>query len=130
METRQSVLYPFMSCEDVAALKASCAVPEAERDLKWAIESGLPFKNARERYRRFRFSILARDNFTCRYCGARPPRCELHLDHVVPVSKGGETTKANCVAACDDCNLGKGVRLLSAEVINRLTSENAEENHA
>jgi len=40
----------------------------------------------------------------CHYCSVSVSPAELTLDHVVPVSRGGKTTKGNCVAACKDCN--------------------------
>jgi len=58
--------------------------------------------------RKLRFEILKRDGFSCAYCGARAPDVELHLDHVIPVSKHGATDATNLVTACVDCNLGKG----------------------
>ena len=57
---------------------------------------------------RLRFEVLARDQFRCRYCGATASETELHVDHVVPVSLGGTDTADNLVAACRQCNLGKG----------------------
>lgn len=55
-----------------------------------------------------RFRVLQRDGFRCTYCG-RSARdgAVLHVDHVVPVAGGGQTTEDNLVAACDACNLGK-----------------------
>jgi 5-methylcytosine-specific restriction endonuclease McrA len=41
---------------------------------------------------------------TCHYCGKSVLPKELTLDHVVPVARGGRTTKGNCVPACKDCN--------------------------
>jgi 5-methylcytosine-specific restriction endonuclease McrA len=57
-----------------------------------------------------RVNVFARDKYTCQYCGARPPRSELNLDHVVPRSMGGKTTWDNVVASCVDCNRRKGGR--------------------
>ena len=37
--------------------------------------------------------------------------CELHVDHVIPFSKGGKTTFENLRALCAECNLGKGSTL-------------------
>lgn len=55
-----------------------------------------------------RFSILLRDKFTCQYCGRTPQQnIILHVDHIIPKSKGGEDIKENLVASCEDCNLGK-----------------------
>ncbi|HDP68808.1 MAG TPA: HNH endonuclease [Candidatus Marinimicrobia bacterium] len=41
---------------------------------------------------------------TCHYCGKRFPRDELTMDHIVPVSRGGKSTKANVVPCCKECN--------------------------
>jgi 5-methylcytosine-specific restriction endonuclease McrA len=60
---------------------------------------------------RQRFRILVRDGFRCRACGASPLTqvgVELHVDHVLPWSKGGETTDGNLLTKCKQCNLGKG----------------------
>ena len=56
-----------------------------------------------------RFIILERDNFTCIYCGRSSfeDSAELHIDHVVPHSKGGTNTASNLVTACKRCNLEK-----------------------
>jgi len=40
----------------------------------------------------------------CHYCGKSIAPKDLTLDHVVPVARGGRTTKGNCVPACKDCN--------------------------
>lgn len=54
-----------------------------------------------------RFQILRRDNYTCRYCGARPPEARLEVDHMVPVALGGKNDEINLVTACRECNIGK-----------------------
>jgi hypothetical protein len=56
---------------------------------------------------RTKFEVRKRDGFKCRYCGATPMARLLHVDHVVPVSKGGTNEMENLVTACVDCNLGK-----------------------
>lgn len=58
--------------------------------------------------KRTRFEVLKRDNHTCRYCGGVAPDVVLTIDHVVPVSLGGSDAPDNLVAACRDCNAGKG----------------------
>ncbi len=68
-------------------------------------------RTRREISDRQRFRILLRDGFRCRACGASPlkdPGIELHVDHVLPWSKGGETTDNNLETKCNKCNLGKG----------------------
>lgn len=56
-----------------------------------------------------RRGVLVRDNFECAYCG----RHATTIDHVIPRSKGGPTSYANCVAACSKCNLKKADKYLS-----------------
>ncbi|MFY9234507.1 MAG: HNH endonuclease [Fimbriimonadaceae bacterium] len=53
-----------------------------------------------------RHSILARDCYTCQYCGAKGR--ELTIDHVVPRWCGGAHSWDNLVACCRRCNLKKG----------------------
>jgi hypothetical protein len=57
--------------------------------------------------KRLRFSIFARDKFTCRYCGRQSDEIALVLDHVIPVSKGGTSDESNLVTCCVECNQGK-----------------------
>lgn len=61
-----------------------------------------------EVWMRIRERIFARDDFTCRYCGARGIAME--CDHVIPVAQGGAHDDSNLVTACRDCNRSKGAR--------------------
>jgi len=54
-----------------------------------------------------RRSVFTRDSYRCRYCGTRGEDIVLHVDHVYPESRGGETTIDNLVTACMSCNLSK-----------------------
>lgn len=59
---------------------------------------------------RLRFKVMARDNFKCCMCGRSPatdPSVVLHIDHIKPWAKGGETTMDNLQTLCSKCNLGK-----------------------
>lgn len=67
-------------------------------------------RRSRDPSTRLRFEVLYRDKFTCRFCGASPtkdPTVTLHIDHIIPWSKGGETTLDNLQTLCSKCNLGK-----------------------
>jgi 5-methylcytosine-specific restriction endonuclease McrA len=69
------------------------------------------FDRVPRRHVRFsRANVMTRDGFTCQYCGDRPPRSQLNLDHVVPRAHGGRSTWENVVASCLDCNRRKGGR--------------------
>src|SRR5579871_3881106 len=59
-----------------------------------------------------RKNILLRDRNTCQYCGVVLPSAELTLDHVLPRSRGGNSTWENLVACCHACNRKKGNRML------------------
>lgn len=60
--------------------------------------------------------ILKRDNYTCQYCGANGKinrKIKLHIDHIVPVSRGGDNSADNLQVLCHVCNIRKGDRLES-----------------
>jgi 5-methylcytosine-specific restriction endonuclease McrA len=50
----------------------------------------------------------------CHYCGSRVAAAELTMDHIVPLSRGGKSTKGNVVPACKSCN-NKKKQLLPME---------------
>ena len=55
------------------------------------------------RWQRIRALVMARDNWTCRYCGAWAEE----VDHVQRVEDGGGNGLDNLVAACRTCNAAK-----------------------
>lgn len=58
-----------------------------------------------------RAQIFSRDKSRCRMCGASvDDGVTLHVDHIVPVSKGGRTVEHNLQTLCQECNLGKSNR--------------------
>lgn len=67
-------------------------------------------KTSRDINLRLRFMVMQRDNFKCCACGASPakdPAVVLHIDHIKPWAKGGETIMDNLQTLCSKCNLGK-----------------------
>lgn len=59
---------------------------------------------------RLRAQVLIRDNCICNMCGNSPaknPDVILHVDHIKPYSKGGETVIENLQTLCAQCNIGK-----------------------
>lgn len=59
---------------------------------------------------RLKVQVLMRDGNRCRICGVE---CSdglhnIHFDHIIPWSKGGETTLENLQVLCSDCNEAKG----------------------
>lgn len=59
-----------------------------------------------------RFDIFRRDSFTCQYCGSKPPDVILEIDHITPLSQGGEDDPANLITSCNSCNRGKSAKIL------------------
>lgn len=57
--------------------------------------------------KKIRFDVFKRDGFKCAYCGKSPPLVVLEIDHITPVSKGGDNGINNLLTACFDCNRGK-----------------------
>ena len=59
---------------------------------------------------KLRYQVLKRDHFKCCACGASPakdPAVELHIDHMIPWSKGGKTTLENLQTLCSKGNMGQ-----------------------
>jgi 5-methylcytosine-specific restriction endonuclease McrA len=54
--------------------------------------------------------VLAAHKFRCFYCKRKK---KLTLDHVIPLSKGGQHTKMNVVPACGPCNSRKCDRIVT-----------------
>lgn len=60
-----------------------------------------------------RSAIIARDDSMCWICKRTVPEHEIHLDHVIPISKGGKHDPENVKVTCAPCNLWKGNRIVS-----------------
>jgi 5-methylcytosine-specific restriction endonuclease McrA len=58
-----------------------------------------------------RENILARDNYTCQYCGKKLPANELTIDHVFPKSRFGADIWENLATSCKECNQKKRTEL-------------------
>lgn len=59
-----------------------------------------------------RFDVFKRDGFICQYCGSHPPSVILEVDHIEPVSLGGNNSPDNLITSCFNCNRGKGAQPL------------------
>lgn len=99
-----------LSCEERYELPAEVSRAEGEGAGKTAAE--------RERGKMtagLRFEVLERCRFSCGLCGRSTLKgddIKLHVDHIVPIAKGGKTEAGNLWALCQECNLGKSDRLV------------------
>ena len=67
-------------------------------------------KTKRDPSNRLKVQVLMRDGNRCRICGVA---CndgihKIHFDHIIPWSKGGETTLENLQVLCSECNEALG----------------------
>lgn len=74
---------------------------------------------------RIRFKVFKRDNFTCQYCGRIAPTVILEVDHINPISNGGDEYITNLITSCYDCNRGKSDDILG-ESIEMLLKSNTQ----
>ncbi len=104
----------------VLVLKGIAAAEEKTAETVSAVSMSMPLPSVIRllEYRRIprqtralsRKNILLRDRYTCQYCGRTAPAAELTMDHVIPRSRGGESTWENLVTSCIECNNKKGNR--------------------
>jgi 5-methylcytosine-specific restriction endonuclease McrA len=110
--------YDFQAWREMSELRVDCKQPHEDwiRSVNFEIQvprvirllfyERLPNRSLRLN----RHTIFARDEHCCQYCGRRLPASQLSLDHVLPRSRGGDTSWENVVCACLTCNIRKGGR--------------------
>lgn len=118
VENGQYANYDFDSWRAISELRAT----EKQSDEDWIravnFEIQIPrvvrllvFDRVPQMTLRFnRRNLFARDGHRCQYCGISLPSHQMSLDHVIPRSRGGETTWENIVCSCVACNTRKGGR--------------------
>jgi 5-methylcytosine-specific restriction enzyme A len=55
--------------------------------------------------------VLERDRSQCQSCGKSAEQARLHIDHIIPLAKGGTNDLSNLHTLCQHCNLSKSDRL-------------------
>ena len=55
----------------------------------------------------------------CHYCGKKYPRTQITMDHIVPLARGGASTKGNIVPACPSCNRDKKLETPAEQILNK-----------
>ena len=66
-------------------------------------------------------AVFKRDNYTCQYCGNVGG--DLEIEHIIPVSKGGNNDIRNLVTACRACNRAKGHRMLTHQELQEIADK-------
>jgi 5-methylcytosine-specific restriction endonuclease McrA len=118
VEDGQYANYDFESWREISELRAQFREPNEDwlrsvnfevqvpRVIRLLFYDRVPNQNVRFNRR----NLFARDNNSCQYCGKRFSTSDLSLDHIVPRSRGGDTSWENIVCACIKCNVRKGGR--------------------
>jgi DNA-directed RNA polymerase subunit RPC12/RpoP len=106
--TREGTPYKVYIPDEIAIcqqLKASMAAEQAgEKPIDARRE--LDYYNVLEN----RLKVFERDNYKCHYCQKQLTRFTATLDHIQPVSRGGDNSYENLVTACLHCNSRRGNR--------------------
>jgi 5-methylcytosine-specific restriction endonuclease McrA len=112
-------------------------VPDDLETASWVEVDADPahVRREREKARRLRASAWWRRRLqrgVCAYCGEKFEERDLTMDHVVPVARGGRSTKGNVVASCKECNTRKKLltpaeRLLLVRRIGEASPEDGDE---
>ena len=118
LEEGQYANYNFDSWREISALRAEFKQMHEDwiRGVSFELQAPrvirlLSYDRVPKQTLRFnRRNLFARDGNHCQYCGKSFPTSELSLDHVLPRSRGGETSWENVVCACVACNVRKGGR--------------------
>jgi hypothetical protein len=91
-----------------------CSPAKAEENLLLGladmVDGTLKLRYAPMAYRSVFRAVVRRDRFQCAWCGTPGST----VDHLVPVSRGGQSRLDNCVVACRSCNHSRNNRLPSA----------------
>jgi len=106
--TREGTPYRVYIPEEIAIcqqLKATIAAQQTEVKPVDARRE-LDFYNVPEN----RLKVFERDNYKCHSCQKQLTRFTATLDHIQPVSRGGDNSYENLITACLHCNSRRGNR--------------------
>lgn len=80
-------------------------------------------RRERERARQLRASPWWKAQLAkgeCHYCHGHFPPAQLTMDHLIPVARGGTSTKGNVVPACFACNQTKAAQTPAEQILDQL----------
>jgi len=99
--------YFSASLIDGSAVAVEYWAGEVNRHRNAEYNISTPKKERNKMDKSIRYDVLKRDGFKCKICGANGNDSKLHVDHIIPVSKGGKTEMGNLQTLCQKCNAGK-----------------------
>ena len=102
---RAVTLVMLGKAEVIQGAERTVRTSEGRLDVPSVVKMNYHVRRPIPKLRLSRHSVLARDSYSCQYCGSAR---DLTIDHVVPRWSGGPHTWENLVACCRKCNLKKG----------------------
>jgi 5-methylcytosine-specific restriction endonuclease McrA len=107
---REGTLYRIHLPEEIALCRDAMSKAQEKQLPKIDPKRELDFYNVKEN----RLKIFERDKYICQYpgCGKQLTRFSATLDHLTPVSKGGDNSYENLVTACLQHNSQRGAQTL------------------
>lgn len=104
--TREGTLYRILLPEEIEICQERMKSLQIASLPKIDPKKEMDFYNIKEN----REKIFERDGYKCHYCGKQLTRFSATLDHIQPVSKGGDNSFENLITSCLHCNSRKGHR--------------------
>lgn len=105
---RQEIYVPYIRDKKNGWLCPACEKREEDRKKEQKALASGPVNERSKMSTKLRYKVLKRDGFRCKFCGVTSADgAKLHVDHIIPISRGGKTEMDNLQTLCSDCNLGK-----------------------
>lgn len=111
---REGTLYKVAIPDEIPLCKELMVQRASEEVSTIETKKELDFYNVQEN----RLKVFERDGYKCHYCAKQLTRFSATLDHIQPVSKGGDNTYDNLVTACLHCNSERGNKPLMDFIAN------------
>ncbi len=112
---REGTLYKIFIPDEIPACIEAMKHQISASPTSLDIKKELDFYNVKEN----RLKIFERDDFKCHYCGKLLTRFSATLDHIQPVSKGGDNSFDNLITACLHCNSERGNKSISDFILDK-----------
>lgn len=103
---REGTLYKVFLPEEISLCQERMKVAKAEKLEPIDTKKELDYYNVREN----RLKVFERDGYKCHYCEKQLTRFTATLDHIQPISKGGDNSFDNLITSCLHCNSRRGNR--------------------
>jgi HNH endonuclease len=100
----EGTLYRVHLPEEVALCREAMSKAQQETPPQVDTKREVDFYNIKEN----RLKLFERDKYLCHHCGKQLTRFSATLDHLQPVSEGGDNSYGNLITACLQCNSQRG----------------------